>query len=184
MGGPGYPAPYKLARLKTRQKGGQRLTALLYLGRIYYMAEQEPQSSSNGQEEERRRMEEFLNKLPLFLKAGLFPFLLAEASLKARKEKESISGKEKSPQEVVREVIESMRGTKIEDLGFGLITNGNLAGAISLALAGWGMKELGEIWKEYGREHFPLDPFTKRGRTAMKKQYQEIKNALAQIGRG
>lgn len=68
--------------------------------------------------------------------------------------------------------------------GFSFLVNGTIGGAVGLALAGAliGSVELGEIWKEYGKNHFPLDPFTKRGRATMRAEFKKMKAAFGRIG--
>lgn len=143
------------------------------------MAEKEPKSTGNENIE--NLMERLKDRESNWLKRGGLAYLLFSGVFTGEdKEKGSET---LNPWKEIAKLVESLRGAKPESLGFGLITDGTLAGAISGSLAGWGMKELGDIWKKYGRENFPLDPFTERGRAAMKKQYHELKNALAQIGK-
>lgn len=68
--------------------------------------------------------------------------------------------------------------------GFSFLVNGTIGGALGLALTGAliGSVELGEIWKEYGKNHFPLDPFTKRGRATMRAEFRKMKDAFKRIG--
>lgn len=67
--------------------------------------------------------------------------------------------------------------------GFSFLTNGNIGGAVGLALAGLLLvksQDWAETWKRYGRNNFPL---TKGGWATLRKELSKARAGIGGIGK-
>lgn len=148
------------------------LTALSICFILYYMTEKEPQKNISNQDD------------------PIWKWWKGEGAWLG---KESAAGKE-SQKKVSSEsdpIWEWWKGEgtwlgKEKTTGFKFLTNGNIGGAVGAGLAGYFLShsvEWGESWKEYGKNNFPLDFFTARGRKTMRAEFKKMRNAFEGIGR-